>query len=85
MTVFLFFTFFNTSSSSYIGAGGRNYNIVLKHPVALIYHNIYIHRPINNTTVLAAWKNLQPNITKLIITLHQHQYDLHNTKGMLCK
>jgi replicative DNA helicase len=25
-------------------------------------HNIYIHRPINNRTTLAAWKNLQPKV-----------------------
>jgi hypothetical protein len=31
---------------------------------------------INNTTPLAAWKNLQPQITKLIITLQQ-PYDLN--------
>jgi hypothetical protein len=35
------------------------------------------HRPTNNTTTLAMWKNLQPKITKLIITLHQYPYDLH--------
>jgi hypothetical protein len=25
-------------------------------------HDIYIHRPINNRTTLAAWKNLQPKV-----------------------
>jgi hypothetical protein len=29
--------------------------------VALNAHNVYIHKPLNNITSLAAWKNLQDN------------------------
>jgi hypothetical protein len=41
---------------------------------------IYTHKPFNNITSLATWKNLQPNgadITRPIITLHRHPYELH--------
>jgi hypothetical protein len=53
----------------------NNYSSFISH--TLHVDNINIHRPINNTTTLAAWKNLQPKTTKLI-TLDQHPNELHS-------
>jgi hypothetical protein len=57
--------------------------IFSNHYSSLILHilhvdNICIHRPINNTNTLAAWKGT--HIAKLT-TLHQHPNELHKSQA----